>query len=206
MSPRRPVTRHAIASAALGLADDQGLQAVSMRRVAALVGVEAMSLYHHVAGISDLCAAMLDLILQEETSYDDLGDGDPAEVMFRLANRFRERGQRHRCMLPLLIRVEQHSVAVQQEVERVLETLGRAGLSPEEAAVAYQSLLSFTLGFMFQDDHGTLGLTCCADGTKQDLSRQLSGSDPHQQYSIGLRALIKGLQLVRSEYATDLAG
>ena len=45
---REPLTRDRVVEAALRVMDEEGLDAVSMRRVAREVGVEAMSLYHHV--------------------------------------------------------------------------------------------------------------------------------------------------------------
>ncbi len=53
-SPARSLTRDRIVEAALRIMDDEGLDAVSMRRVAREVGVEAMSLYHHVRDKDDL--------------------------------------------------------------------------------------------------------------------------------------------------------
>ena len=51
---REPLTRERVVEAALRVMDEEGLDAVSMRRVAREVGVEAMSLYHHVEDKEDL--------------------------------------------------------------------------------------------------------------------------------------------------------
>ncbi|WP_202944575.1 TetR/AcrR family transcriptional regulator [Pseudooceanicola batsensis] len=65
--PRRPLSRDRILQAALGLADDQGLAALSMRKVGASLGVEAMSLYNHIANKSDILAGITDLVAGEIT-------------------------------------------------------------------------------------------------------------------------------------------
>jgi AcrR family transcriptional regulator len=62
---RPPLTRDAILDAAIELADRDGLEAVTMRRLGQRVGVEAMSLYKHVADKDDVLAGIADRIAQE---------------------------------------------------------------------------------------------------------------------------------------------
>lgn len=62
---RTPLDRARVASAAVELADARGLERLSMRTLAAELGVEAMSLYNHVAGKDDLLDAMVDLVMGE---------------------------------------------------------------------------------------------------------------------------------------------
>jgi AcrR family transcriptional regulator len=57
---RAPLSRDRIAEAALHIMDTEGLDAVSMRRVAREVGVEAMSLYHHVRDKDDLLNGVIE--------------------------------------------------------------------------------------------------------------------------------------------------
>ncbi|MEV4168175.1 TetR/AcrR family transcriptional regulator C-terminal domain-containing protein [Nonomuraea sp. NPDC049709] len=54
MARREPLNREKVLDAALGLADEEGLDGLSMRRLAKSLGVEAMSLYNHVANKADL--------------------------------------------------------------------------------------------------------------------------------------------------------
>lgn len=58
--PRKGLTRDAVIGAALALADAEGTDALTMRRLGAELGVEAMSLYNHVANRDDLLAAVAD--------------------------------------------------------------------------------------------------------------------------------------------------
>ncbi len=69
--PRLPLTRRRILGAAIELADAEGIAAVTMRRVARQLGVEAMSLYHHVANKEDLLDGMVDEIVRK--IEDELG-------------------------------------------------------------------------------------------------------------------------------------
>lgn len=62
---RTPLTRERVVKAALTLVDKRGIEALSMRTVAAKLGVEAMSLYRHVSGKEDLLLGVADLVLSE---------------------------------------------------------------------------------------------------------------------------------------------
>ena len=67
---RTPLTRERIADAALAIMDAEGLDAVSMRRVAREVGVEAMSLYNHVHDKDDLLGCVLEQVMNDPRRRD----------------------------------------------------------------------------------------------------------------------------------------
>lgn len=62
---RTPLTRERVLKVALGMVDRGGLDALSMRKLASKLGVEAMSLYHHVANKDDLHDGLVELVLAE---------------------------------------------------------------------------------------------------------------------------------------------
>lgn len=62
---RSGLTRAGIVAAAVGVADAEGVAALSMRSVGKRLGVEAMSLYHHVANKEDLLDGMVDAVFAE---------------------------------------------------------------------------------------------------------------------------------------------
>ncbi len=62
---RPPITRERIIGSALGLIDRDGLDRLSMRRLATELGIEAMSLYHHVQDKSDVLDGVVALVLSE---------------------------------------------------------------------------------------------------------------------------------------------
>src|SRR4051794_1686200 len=66
-TPRLPLTRERILRSALELADDGGVQSLTMRKLGQALGFEAMSLYNHVANKDDLLDGILDLVLAETT-------------------------------------------------------------------------------------------------------------------------------------------
>ena len=62
---RKPLSRERILAAALEVADEQGIEALSMRKLGQALGYEAMSLYNHVANKGDLVDAMVDAVVEE---------------------------------------------------------------------------------------------------------------------------------------------
>ena len=64
-TPRLPLTRERVLREAIRLADEDGVEALSMRRLGQALGVEAMSLYHHVANKAALLDGILDLVTEE---------------------------------------------------------------------------------------------------------------------------------------------
>ena len=73
-APRRsPLTRERVLKAAVRLADREGIEAVSMRRLGTELGIEAMSLYTHVRGKDDLLDGMIELVIREIPIHRDGG-------------------------------------------------------------------------------------------------------------------------------------
>ena len=68
---RKPLTRERVLDAAVAIADADGIEALSMRKLGQALGVEAMSLYNHVANKGELVAAMVDRVVGEFDLPDD---------------------------------------------------------------------------------------------------------------------------------------
>jgi AcrR family transcriptional regulator len=87
MEPRKrrrvPLTRARVLRRALRIADKQGLAALSMRKLAQELGVEAMSLYHHVENKDDIVDGLLEVVVSE-IEVPKIGD-DWREAMRRRA-------------------------------------------------------------------------------------------------------------------------
>ncbi len=72
-APRLPLSRERVLRAAIRLADEGGFESLTMRRLGDDLGVQAMSLYNHVANKEDIRAGIVDLVLSEiETPTDGL--------------------------------------------------------------------------------------------------------------------------------------
>src|SRR4051794_32405609 len=75
---RLPLSRERILRAALELADESGIESLTMRKLGQALGFEAMSLYNHVANKNDLLDGILDLVLEEIEPPSPAGDWDAA--------------------------------------------------------------------------------------------------------------------------------
>src|SRR4051794_44630 len=64
-APRMPLSRERVLEAAIAFADANGIESLTMRKLGEAVGVEAMSLYNHVANKSDLLDGMIDVVFSE---------------------------------------------------------------------------------------------------------------------------------------------
>src|SRR3954454_22934009 len=75
---RKPLSRERILAAALEVVDEQGIEALSMRKLGQALGYEAMSLYNYVANKDDLLDGILDLVLAESELPSPAGAWDTA--------------------------------------------------------------------------------------------------------------------------------
>ncbi len=64
-SPRTPLTRDRVLRVAISLADEKGIESLSMRKLGQELGVEAMSLYNHVANKDDLVDGIVEIVVGE---------------------------------------------------------------------------------------------------------------------------------------------
>lgn len=143
---RRRLTRDAVLATALALADARGVDALSMRRVASEVGVEAMSLYNHVASKADMETGLLDLVWREVDLAADATDWRSG--LHRIC------GSAHRALLrhPWFFRLPlaeggQARLAV---IEATLAQLHAATLPPVIAFHALHVLDGHTYGYTWQ--------------------------------------------------------
>lgn len=143
---RKTLTRERVLDAALRLADDQGLAKLSMRRLAATVGVEAMSLYNHVNDKRDLLDGMAARVFEQiELPAPDL----PWRERIRLLSAAAYRAfAAHPAVVGTLAagQANPRSVGALRFIDAVLSALLDAGLDEAAAARHYRSLLGLMFG------------------------------------------------------------
>ena len=147
--PRVPLTRDRVLRAAVELADTIGIDALSMRKLGEAVGVEAMSLYHHVANKDDLLDGMIDVVFGEIALPDD-ADGWRV-AMRRRAISVRGALSRHRWAIGLMESRRTPGAVNLRHHDAVLGCLRRGGLSVQLAGHAYSVLDSYVYGFALQE-------------------------------------------------------
>ncbi len=151
---RDTLNRQRVLAAAMELADECGIDSVTMRELGRRLGVEAASLYNHVAGKDDLLDAMADLAVSEiEVPSHEIGW---KEAMRRRAVSAREVFLRHGWAARLIGSRNRTGPASLSYVDRVLGILIGAGFSPAVAANAFLVLDSYIYGFERQ--RSSLGL------------------------------------------------
>lgn len=172
--PHRPLSRDRILDAALELADQHGVDALSMRKLAAALGVEAMSLYNHVPNKSSLLNSLLERLL-EKLEIPPASEVPWAEGLRSAARSFRHLARHHPSFMRLLTTQHVHTENALRPADATLAILREAGFSADEACFAYQTLMGYILGFIMQGESGTIGLTCCARD-RVDGQPETSGS------------------------------
>ena len=145
---KRPLSRDRILRAAIKLADEEGIDSLSMRRLGLALGVEAMSLYNHVAGKDDLLDGLVDIVFGEIDLACD--DGDWKRAMRGRAISAREVLARHRWAIGLMESRTRPGPSNLRHHDSVLRCLREAGFSIAMAAHAYSALDSYIYGFALQ--------------------------------------------------------
>ena len=146
---RAPLNRDRVLRAAVALADEAGIDSLSMRRLGDALGVEAMSLYNHVANKSALVDGMIDVVFGEI----DLPQDEPnwKEAMRRRAVSARRVLGRHPWAIGRMESRTSPGPATLRHHDAVLGCLRRAGFSIELTAHAYSLLDSYIYGFALQE-------------------------------------------------------
>jgi len=142
---RIPLSRDRVLRAALDLADDSGVEAVTMRRLGEELGFEAMSLYRHVASKKDLLDGMLDLVLAEWQLPD--GRGDWMEAIRTSARSVHDALRRHRWAAGLLMTGSHIRPTRLHYMEGLLGRLHDAGFDAETTYHVYHLLDGYIFGF-----------------------------------------------------------
>jgi len=142
---RPPLTRERVLRAGIALADEAGIDGLSMRRLGQVLGVEAMSLYNHVANKDDLLDGMVELVVAE---FEPPAAGPDWRAEVRRSSRSAyDALLRHRWACPLLVTRGNPSPPQLAYSDAVLGCLRAAGFSVELAHYAFHALDSHVVGF-----------------------------------------------------------
>ena len=186
---RETLNRERVLRAAAELADERGIDSVTMRELGRQLGVEAASLYNHVAGKDDVLDGLVELAV---SSIDVPTDVDWKEAMRREAVSTRELFARHSWAAALIDSRDRTGPNSLSRVDRILGVLMRAGFTPAEAANATLLLNSYTYGFERQ--RPTPSIKGSTVGTEE--AHQVLAAMPEGVYPNAAR--------VAMEYATTL--
>ncbi len=210
-APRTPLSRDRILATAAEIADERGVGAVTMREVAARLGVEAMSLYNHVANKDDILDGMVDLVVEKLDAPTEADDW--REAMRRRAISAHEVFGRHPWAPALLDSRESSGPVRLHYFDSILGTLVRAGFSLDGAARAFSLLDSYIYGFGIQQFNMSPGDGASSEEMAEALLTYIpaeeypylhrmashamhSGYDPDADFEFGLEIILDGLQRI----------
>ncbi|MGZ4567522.1 MAG: TetR/AcrR family transcriptional regulator C-terminal domain-containing protein, partial [Blastococcus sp.] len=146
---RAGLSRERVLRAAVALADTGGIESLTMRKLGLELGVEAMSLYNHIAGKDALLDAMIDSVFGEiDLPTDGIGW---REAMRRRAISARAAMKRHRWAIGLMESRTSPGPTTLRHHDTVIGTLRGAGFTVAMAAHAFSALDAYIYGFALQE-------------------------------------------------------
>jgi AcrR family transcriptional regulator len=211
---RTRLSRERVLDAAIAIADSHGLVGLTMRSLARELGVQPMSLYHHVANKDEILDGVVDEVFtQIEFPADDL---DWKNAMRARATSARTVFRRHPWAIGLVGTRTTPGLATLQHHDAVIGNLRRAGFSVRMAAHAFALLDTYTYGFAVQEaslpfDADTVAEVANAmiDQFPSDLYPHLAematehvmqpGYDFGDEFGYGLELILDGLERALEE-------
>jgi AcrR family transcriptional regulator len=146
---RPPLTRERVIAEAVAVADENGIAALTMRRLADRLLVEPMSLYHHVANKDEILDGMVDAVFGEITL--PAGETDWRAAMRARAASARAAMRRHPWAVGRLESRASPGPATLAHHDAVIGCLRRAGFSISLTAHAFSAIDSYLYGFAMQE-------------------------------------------------------
>ncbi|NUS57019.1 MAG: TetR/AcrR family transcriptional regulator [Streptomycetaceae bacterium] len=147
---RQPLTKARVLEAAVRVADRGGVEAITMRKVAQELGVEAMSLYHHVPNKDAILDGVVDVVFAA-IELPDAAGGDWRAVLRARAFSARAVLSRHSWALGLMDSRRNPGPATLRHHDAVLGVLRRAGFALPMAAHAVSLIDSYIGGYVLQE-------------------------------------------------------
>ena len=173
---RAPLTREKVLAMAVSLVDEGGLGTLTMRELGQRLGVEAMSLYNHVANKDDILDGIVDLVVSEIDLPSDAADWK--EALRRRAASAHAVFARHPWAGALIDSRQSSGPARLRYFDWVLGTLRRAGFTLEMSARAFSIMDSYVYGFGRQQ----LNLAAGGDMTPEEMAAAFRQAIPANEY------------------------
>ncbi len=214
-SPQRrtPLSSERILRAALAIADEAGLEALTMRRLGRQLDVEAMSLYKHVANKDEILDGIVDIVVGEIQL-------PPAGADWKTAMRMRASSARevlasHSWAIGMMESRAALGPAAMRYTDAVIGSLRAGGFSVEKAAHAFLLLDSYIYGFVIQEMSFSFGTSDeSADRSEGVLEASSADQFPHlaemaadhvatpertyaDSFDFGLNLILEGLEAHR---------
>jgi AcrR family transcriptional regulator len=209
---RPPLSKDRVLRAAIVLADRGGIDALSMRKLAQELGVEAMSLYHHVAGKDEILNGIVDIV---ESDFElPTRDTDWKRALRRTAISAHDGFARHPWAASLTLSTTGRRPARWRYMNGILGCLREAGFSAELTDLAYHALESHIAGFTLwaaqlqvdEEELPGLAATFLTEIPVDELPYVVEHVDQHLKvrspedegaFAFGLDLILDGLERIR---------
>ncbi len=175
-SARSRLSRDRVVKGAMAVADAGGIAALTIRSLAAELGVKPMSVYHHVANKDEILDGVVDLVFSE-IELPRIG-GDWQTEMKRRAASAREAMRRHPWAIGLVETRTSPGPATLKHHDAVIGTLREAGFSVVMTAHAFALIDAFVYGFALSE--ATLPLN--GPDTVPEVAEQMMAQFPADDY------------------------
>jgi AcrR family transcriptional regulator len=210
---RAPLSRERVLRAALGLADQGGIEGLTMRRLGQELQVEAMSLYNHIAGKDDILDGIVDLVFSEIALPANVADWKSA--MRERAISARDALTRHPWATSLMQSRTKPGPATLRHHDSVIGSLRNAGFSVDMAAHAFSVMDGYIYGFALQQvnlpSHTAEESAALAENILRELPAReyphlaemivehalKPGYDYAEEFEFGLDLILDGLERLR---------
>jgi AcrR family transcriptional regulator len=208
--PRAALNRERVLRAALVLADDGGIDGLTMRRLGERLQVEAMSLYNHIAGKDDILDGIVDLVFSEIDVPSNIADWKTA--MRQRAISARDVLMRHPWATSLMQSRTKPGPATLRHHDSVISSLRKAGFSIALAAHAFSVMDGYIYGFALQQVNLPSHTSAESAELAENILRELPaheypylaemivehalkpGYDYAQEFEFGLELILDGLE------------
>jgi AcrR family transcriptional regulator len=204
----QPLSREAIVAAAIEIADADGLEAVSIRRLATKLDARPMSLYSHIGRKGDLIDLMVDEVMAGAVIPGGPPTDDWREALRQIAQRTRESTRAHPWMIAAAFHRPFLGPNALRHIDQSLAAVSSLPLSPERKRAVLLAIDTYTLGFVrwevMSPKAGKSGTPCAGRHDRGLSSAEIdtyiraqaaSGDYPHlaefvggQEMSLGVKA------------------
>jgi TetR/AcrR family transcriptional regulator, tetracycline repressor protein len=215
---RTRLTKQVVVERALALGDAEGLDALTIRRLATELGVTPMALYWHFRNKEELLAALGDQVWSELDT--DIDTAAPWHLQMRgLMESLLHVLRSHPCASQLILQGEKQSDAALVASETALEVLHRGGFDPEHAAAITRNALWTGLMLTMSEPGFHLAMTEAERAEEQrkirvrlallppdrypclvEAAGPMSTSDPEFHYRFGVDLFIAGVQAMAARH------
>jgi len=215
---RTRLTKQVVVERALALGDAEGLDALTIRRLATELGVTPMALYWHFRNKEELLAALGDQVWSELDT--DIDTAAPWHLQMRdLMESLLHVLRSHPCASQLILQGEKQSDAALVASETALEVLRRGGFDPEHAAAITRNALWTGLMLTMSEPGFHLAMTEAERAEEQrkirvrlallppdrypclvEAAGPMSTSDPEFHYRFGVDLFIAGVQAMAARH------